>query len=418
MESTENKSWCPILNTIKEIADTYFTWYGNYGNYIFDEWVNILKITKERADLLKIIEPLQINQYEDLILIRFGLAEMQDQGGEMWSNENSIYRECRSVVIDIREFEVVQAPFRKFFNLNEVEENSIENIVIEINNAKSVEFTNKLDGSMQCATMYKDKILLTGSMAISPKTSWRLEEGYKMLTENHKKMIRDNPNLTFIFEYISLKDPHVVLYTKDKQGMYLIGVRNKINGKQFSYEGIKGFSIIYDIPMTEIEDITLDKALEMSKTLESCDKEGWVLNIDGHMVKVKCDDYVKLHKCLDKVSSVNVIIQSIADGTYDDLISKIPSGYRARVEGVSKKIFNYVATMNSEINLYYNTMKHIEDEKEAMKYITFEVPTIFQEHVRNLYRGRDFNVLKTKTRYKRLNELGIADNISNLFEEE
>lgn len=406
------------LELVKEVKRTYYEYFKDYGDYCFDTWVESLKKLCPKLAFLKVLEPLQINQVDDLILIRFGLAEMQDQGGEMWSNENSIYRECRSVVIDIRTEEIVIAPFRKFFNLNEVEENSTENIIREIEQAKSVEFTNKLDGSMQCASMYKGDIILTGSMAISPKTSWRLEEGYKMLTDNHKEMIRSYPQLTFIFEFISLKDPHVVLYDKKQEGLYLIGIRDKVYGEQLSYSTLRNFADAYHIPMTEIEDVTLEKALELSKTLESCFKEGWVLNIDGHMVKVKCDDYVKIHRVLNDITSVNVVIEAIAEDKYDDVYAKVPSGYKPKVEKISKKIFNYVATMNSEINTYYNQMKHIEDEKEAMKYITFNVPKQYQEYVRNLYRGYGFNVLKTRTRYKKLNELGIVDNISNLFEEE
>lgn len=414
----KTKTWCPILEIVKNIADIYYSIKGSYGDYCFEKWVETLKEEVPIIKELRIIKPLQINQYEDLILIRFGLAEMQDEGGEMWSDENSIYRECRSVVIDIRTFEVVQAPFRKFFNLNEVEENLEENIIKEIANANSVEFTNKLDGSMQCATMYKGDILLTGSMALSPKNSWRLEEGYKMLTDNHKRMITTFDNLTFIFEFISLKDPHVVAYTKEQEGLYLIGVRSKVSGQLFPYSKLKVLAEYYGVPMTEIEDITLQEALEKGKSIRSSDKEGWVIWIDGHMVKLKCDDYVKLHRCLDSMSSINVIIQSIADNTYDDLISKLPSGYRNRVETVAKKIFSYVSAMNTEIYKYYDKVKHITEEKEAMKYITFNVPKEYAEHTRNLYRGLSFNVLKTKTRYKKLKELGIVEDISNIFDEE
>lgn len=410
--------WCPILDVVKNIAETYYKLKGDYGNYSIEEWMETLKEIAPTTKELKIMEPLQVNQYEDLVLIRFGLAEMQDKGGEMWSDENSIYRECRSVVIDIRTFEIVQAPFRKFFNFNEVEENLEENVVKEIASAKSVEFTNKLDGSMQCATMYKGEILLTGSMAISPKNSWRLEEGYKLLTDNHRKMIEALPSLTFIFEFISLKDPHVVVYTKEQEGLYLIGIRDKRNGRQLSYKEVKGVADFFKVPMTEIEKITLQEALEKAKSLKCCDKEGWVVSIDGHMIKLKCDDFVKIHRSLDIISSVNVIIESIAESTYDDLISKLPKGYRERAEIVAKKIFKYVAEKNTQIYSYYNEVKHISDEREAMKYITLNVPRECAEYVRNLYRGYDFNVLKTRSRYKKLKELGIVEHISNVFEEE
>lgn len=399
-----NYEWALPLFLVKEVKNTYYDYFKTYGDYKFETWLETLKQLCPKLPFLKVLEPLQINQYEDLILIRFGLAEMQDQGGEMWSNENSIYRECRSIVIDIRSEEVVVAPFRKFFNLNEVEENLIENIIIEIEKAKSVEFANKLDGSMQCATMYKGEVLLTGSMALTPKSSWRLEEGYRMLTSNHINMIKDSPFITFIFEFISLKDPHVVKYNKEQEGLYLIGMRNKNNGKQYSYKEIEIFSKSYGVPMTKIEDITIDQALKISRTAQSCDKEGWVLNVDGHMVKIKCDDYVMLHRTLDSISSVNVVIRAIAHDAYDDLISKIPRGHRDRVEEIAKVVYKYVNSMNKLINEAYSEICHIEDRVEAMKWININIHKDIQGFVRAKYDGQEFNVLKTR-KYRTIKEI-------------
>ena len=45
-----------------------------------------------------------------------------------WDRYDGFYRECRSVVIDIEKECIVLCPFSKFFNINELEETSIENI--------------------------------------------------------------------------------------------------------------------------------------------------------------------------------------------------------------------------------------------------------------------------------------------------
>ena len=83
-------------------------------------------------------------------------------------------------------------------------------------------------------------------------------------------------------------------------------------------------------------DKTFEEILEDVKTIKSDEQEGFVVNIDGHMIKVKGDDYVQIHRVLSKISSINLIIESVAENKIDDLISKVPAAYRERVFIVEK----------------------------------------------------------------------------------
>ena len=44
--------------------------------------------------------------------------------------------------------------------------------------------------------------------------------------------------------------------------------------------------------------------------------------MDGYRVKLKYNDYVHIHKVLSQISSPNLIIQSIAEEKYDDLLAR------------------------------------------------------------------------------------------------
>ena len=323
---------------------------------------------------------------------------------DMWDDKDSIYRECRSLVIDLDEEEIVICPFKKFFNLNEVEENNINKVINEIHNAKTFEITNKLDGSMQCTRFYNNKIIMTGSMNLDIKNSWRLQDGISMLTENHKMMIKDNPNYTFIFEYISLKDAHVVIYNKSQEGLYLIGIRNVYTGEELSYNNLKYFANKYNIPMTDIEHIQFDEMLKQMKLYKSSDKEGWVLNIDGRKVKVKCDDYVHLHRILDKLSSINVIIENVAEDRFDDMMSKIPNTHKDRVLQTAKEIIDYKNKANKLIKEYYNKAPK-NNTKEFMIWVDNNCPDYIKSHVKNIYLGKEYNILKTRCGYKKYNDI-------------
>lgn len=374
----------------------------------FEKWLE--KLNDEEYN--EFFSCLQVNQDEEFLLIRYGLAEMQSG---MWQDKNSPYRECRSIVIDLQDDGLVATPFRKFFNLNEVEENKLETIIEEINNAKLFEASNKLDGSMQFVRYYKSDIRMFGSMALNKDNSWRLQDGYKMLTNNHREMVVKNPNLTFIFEYISLRDAHVVLYSKKQEGLYLIGIRDTTTGYEYSYKEVRRMANKYGIKMTEIEKLDLSQILEQMKVVKCHEKEGWVLNIDGHKIKVKCDDYCSIHKMLDKISSVNVIIQNVANGTFDDLISKIPETHRDRVTKIANKIQEWVFDTEGKIRDYYSVAPK-DDIKTFMSWIDENVSKDISGYVKCKYLNEEYNLLKKRNgAYRKLKEMGIAESHSALF---
>lgn len=228
-------NWNPVFNLFLRIKQDYISTFGSLDTIDFKTWITRLD-KKEYSDIFSC---LKVNQFKEFILIPYDSINIQD----MWIDLNSIYRECRSIVIDVVNEDIVLAPFRKFFNLNEVEENKLENVILEMQSAKSIEITDKMDSSMRSARYYRGNILMSGSMALDASNSWRLEDGYSKLTENHKKMIKENPDNTFIFEYISLTDAHVVQYKRDEEGLYLIGIRNVFTVQQLSYKQVKGIYI-------------------------------------------------------------------------------------------------------------------------------------------------------------------------------
>jgi hypothetical protein len=413
------KNWNPALNFVMKIKRDYLNTFGQIKEYNLKNWIEEL----DRNEYNNFASCVTLNHRPDKpwVLIKYSMINVDRN---MWTNQDSIYRECRSVVINLEDEDLVLVPFRKFFNLNEVVETQFDVVKNKIMTAKSVEITDKLDGSMQSARYYKDTIVMSGSSAIDPVNSWRLEDGYAMLTSNHIQMLKDNPDLTFIFEFISLKDSHVVKYTPQDEGLYLIGVRSVVNGMQLSYKHVQELAQHYDVPMTKLETGSLDELLEKAKQYTSDQKEGWVLNIDGLMIKLKCDDYVNIHRVLSKVSSINLIIQSIADGTYDDLVSKVPALYRDRVQVAANAIYNYIRTAEEEINIWYKKApKSVKKErKNFMIWVDQTVPKHLKGYIRSKYLGQEYNVIKAGNpkapKYKKANEMGLDINYSAIFGEE
>lgn len=355
---------------------------------MFVEFIDLADIIRYKDFL----DPLQFNHAGDFVLIRYGLAEMQ-RG--MWTDPESVYRHCRSTVIDLKNEKLILHPYTKFFNLNEVDETRLEVIQEKLKVAKIIEIANKLDGSLFSARYYKDKIFTSTSMALLEENSWRLADANRMLQESKEltEMIQNYPEYTFVFEYISIKDTHVVIYKEDDEGLYLIGITDMRDGRELNYREIIEIAKEYDIKSTIIENISFDELLTDSKTIQASEKEGWVINIDGQRFKIKGDDYVSLHRLLDSISSVNVIIEAIAEDTYDDLISKVPFAYRGRVEKIANEIFEWKIKMDRNTQLYFE-MAPKGSRKEFMYWVDAFLDTKYRDSVKSIYLGKEYNLLK------------------------
>lgn len=399
-------SWNKMFDECIKLKHDYIKHFGDYVN--FNGMINTMK--EEGIPYNEIFDEVQINQKDDLVLIRYKLHEM---GRNMWKDEDSPLREARSLVFDIKNEEMVLTPFRKFFNMNEVKENMKDIIEEEINNCDMFEVSEKLDGSMQSYRYYNGKIVGSGSISLDINNSFRLKEGFEMLTDNHKQMIRNCPTITFVFEYISEKDKHVIPYDYSKEkGLYLIGMRSVLDGKEYDYKHIKKTSIKYNVPCCEIYQYnTLEEVLEHLDKMTIKDGEGFVLNIDGHKVKLKCEDYLQLHKLKDKLSSANTIIKAYADGTIDDLYANMPPSIKKENEDTIKLIEDFMVGMNMKITknkinieLLRNKGK-LQTDKELHKYINC-LDSDIKEFVRMKFLGRKYNILKSHGgAYRKYNEI-------------
>ena len=427
-------NWNPVLNKFIEIKKEYkkrikcptyeykdgFT---DESQTCLERWVeelNNLEPANQYSEFEDLLSCLELNQYKNLLLLRYGRysniydGETENSGEDLWERYDGFYRECRSIVIDVVNDCIVLCPFRKFFNINELEETSLENIKSRIEKAYTIEFSNKLDGSMQSATWYDDKIIMAGSQAINPDNSWRLQDGYRMIMElpGYEKMLKDHVGVTFIFEYISLKDAHVVKYKKYQEGLYLIGIRMNKTGKELPYHTVIAIANIYGIPTTNIFDKTLNELMNELDDKSSDEAEGFVINIDGYKVKVKYNDYRHIHKALSKLSSVNLIIRSIADDYYDDLLAKLPLAYHNNVKKVSNIVFKYIKDTENIVNEYFHNAPKT-DKKEFMIWVTKNVPKKYRGFCRELYYGKEINVIKFckygAPKYLKLKDMGVTD---------
>lgn len=369
--------------------------------YSIEEMCEYLN-TDEYNNFLKCVSIIVYGKYN---LFKYSL--IKGGNNDIYSNSNSIYREMRGLTIDIENDAIVLCPFRKFFNINEIEETNIDIVKGYLKNAKDVEITNKLDGSLLSVAYYDNHFVLGGTGSLDANTNFRLKEAETMLSDNHKQMIMDNADKTFIFEYISLNDRHIVVYTKEQEGIYLIGVRNITNGVEYPYKYIKKeYADKYHIPMTQFDNRSLSDIIQSKKSYRGSDKEGWVITIDNHRYKLKCDDYLELNHIIAHETSKKTIIQAIADDCYDDLLAKVPTIYHSMLNEVADKVFHYMNKKSSLIYRYYDVVKHIDDMAKFGKTVQQVVPKEYQGYMFTLKKHAPISLIKSRAgKYVSMNEI-------------
>lgn len=441
-----NYNWHPLYNYVMIVKREYMKGNADSENYNFNDWLDYIHSVyadenceikdKIIRSVLEVFKALDVTCYSHYALFKYkGYIELGDLGfgSNFFELYNGLYRECRSIVFDLKNDTIELASLSKFKNYNEDEDSwKADNIWKKYDNASgNFYITNKMDGSYQQYRydVKEDEIIGSGSSALDRNESWRLAEGYSLLTDGHKRMFKDFPDWTFIFEYISPKNPIVVKYTKEQEGLYLLAARNVNDGSEMTFSELKGKASWYSIKITENYADSLSEVLSQTGKYTSDEKEGWVLDIIGvdgvhFRVKIKTEDYVLMHKVLSQNISPNAVIEAIQNNRYDDFVSKVPLAYKDIIENYKNNVMTYLKEFNFAVNYFYNKGKiecknYLTDKKEAMIWIDNNVPQFLRARVVNVYLGRENDFLvrkgfcyhysdieKTLEKLKRINVVG------------
>lgn len=385
-------------------------------HYIYDGAFNSkYKDSEELKELFKIFEPLHIVTWNNFVLFKYenfiNLANMGYKDNDFFDLYDGLYRECRSVVFDVKRLQIVTAPQKKFFNINENPENEIGKIMSKISTCKKIEFSDKLDGSNENFRWYEFENRLIGSSAsvLDRNESWRLDGGYEFIADNegYLNMMKAFKDWTFMYEYISPKNQIIVYYPPEKAGLYLFGMRNVYTGEEKTYEEVIKIGKHFGVPTTEIFDTDMNTLLNSLDDYQCKDKEGWVIRIiqdDGELfkAKLKINEYILMHRAISKIVSPNSIIQAIYENKYDDFFAKIPVGFRDNVNQTKDTIITYISKMRSIIDTYIQKAKKagvydINNMKGFVEWCNNNVPLNFINYCIAELRGKEYSFIKTKS---------------------
>ena len=242
------------------------------------------------------------------------------------SLESRIRRECRGLVFD-SDGNIVARRYHKFFNFKEREE------MMQVDMTLPHIILEKLDGSIVSPVEMNGEIRWCSKMGLTDICRqvelWLVEEDL----ENYDRFAEYCvlKGLTPIFEFVSPDNRIVVPY--DETRLVLTGMRWTVSGTYVDYNSMVLIGGTYHIDLVKEKTYGgLDMDEVAGIIAEEKDEEGVVLRFyDGHMVKVKSDQYLRTHKMISMLTERGVA-DLVVHGNSDDAKSILSEDYKVKIE--------------------------------------------------------------------------------------
>lgn len=271
-------------------------------------------------------------------------------------------RECRGLIFDNATGKLISRPYHKFFNVGERDETQMN----KINLYESHVILEKLDGSM--------------IRPIPTPEGFRLgtKAGITDVAMNAEVFIGDKPHYgtfinkciqkgtTPIFEWCSRKNRIVVDYPEDQ--LILTGLRYNTTGLYVDYQTMNTYATAWNIPVVKsLSGLAVQNIdLFVNQIREWDDGEGVVIRFDdGHMVKVKADEYILRHRSKDQISSEKNVIEVILNDAVDDMIPLLTEDDATRLRKFQSEFWSAVDEVAQDLTtIFEGGDKMYPDKKE------------------------------------------------------
>ena len=263
-----------------------------------------------------------VAERDDYTVVNY-LVNMEDTFPKVETVNDTIRRECRGLVFD-KNGKILARRFHKFHNVGERDETQVHNLDM---NVKHI-ILEKLDGSMITPIILGDEVCWGTKMGLTeiagPVADFT-NRGIRRV-DNIKVQVWYNDfaydlyksGMTPIFEWCSRKQRIVIDYPEDD--LILTAIRRTVEGNYLRYDQMVALAEPYKVPVVKSFDTDID---DMNAFIESTrgliDLEGYVVRfVDGHMLKIKADHYLSLHRAMDQMRFEKDIVEIIVNDKADD----------------------------------------------------------------------------------------------------
>ena len=256
---------------------------------------------------------------------------------------NPVERASRGLIVDSRTATVAARPWEKFFGLDEVDETRLVNLP-----AGPCEITDKADGSLGILYRRADGYAVatrgsfTGTQAIWATA--HLRERYNL---------QDLPgDLTLLFEIV-YPGNRIVLDYGERQELVLIGART-FDGDDYAYDQLQAIADQYGFPL--VPRYAAASIADLLPLVEATTGvEGWVVRYPNELrVKVKCSDYVRLHRVIFGLTAEHIRDALLHDWT--TFLALIPPTLRPGIAARAQAMTHEVEREEARLRTIFDTL--------------------------------------------------------------
>lgn len=272
------------------------------------------------------------------------------QNEQAW---DSVTKMCRGLITDM-DGHVLARPFDKFFNR---EEHDKEGMPLLPNEPYTV--WDKLDGSLGILYFMPD-----GRPRIATRGSFLSDQAHKATEMLEKaigrKSVQFPQGYTIMFEIIYPDNRIVVDYGQEEKLVYL-GARHIVSGRVVTP---KGLPLPYKFESAQ--------QFDMKKLFEEPreNAEGYVLHYrTGMMVKIKFEEYVRLHRIVTGVNKRRIWDLLRNGQTTEELLDHVPEEFEKWVKDTTIELMNKFAFVGQQSHLVAASANKLKTRKKQAEYI-------------------------------------------------
>lgn len=253
---------------------------------------------------------------------------------------NPVTLNCRGLIVDTNGM-LVARPFPKFFNHGEQPDEDARRL------GQPFTLSEKLDGSLGIHYLWKGQhAVSTRGSFHSPQAQWATEriQGWPPDPE---------PCTTHLFEIIYPENRIVVDYGDRAELVFLAAVDWRTGRTANAYWPLSKRAATYEVPTGA----TLADIRSAWSHLDTGNFEGFVATFpDGHRVKIKLDEYLRLHRIMSGTSN-RTIWEALRAGTdLGQVFDAVPDEFADWAQRVADELRTDYDQINTEAKAEYRAL--------------------------------------------------------------
>jgi RNA ligase len=327
----------------KDDLDSETAYWANHPLSNF--WVGVEREIKKQMNLIQILENYfqkgwLIKQTHPTLPLTIWNYSQTTQYEGRW---DEITLMCRGLVTD-DDGNIVARPFKKFFNLEEGKHTP----------TSEFEVYEKMDGSLGIFFYYQEQPVFASRGSF---TSDQAIKG-RTLLDKYNWQGGTYPGYTYLFEILYPENRIVVNYG-DLEELVVLGVLNTQTGEECDFSEMKNEGFVLVKKYDGVKDYTKLKSMIFNN------QEGFVVKFsNGNRVKIKGEEYLRLHKIMTEVSTKSVW-EILSNGdNMEEILRDVPDEFFDKVKEYETELVSKFDDIKNEYTWIYKVLERNEEISE------------------------------------------------------